>query len=45
MSDLKGVNLAKVAKLTIGVGNKTAPTAGGIGMVFIDDIGYGRSAR
>jgi hypothetical protein len=43
MSDLKGVNFAKIAKLTIGVGNKTAPTAGSAGMVFIDDIGYGKA--
>ncbi len=25
----------------IGVGNRTSPTAGGSGLVFIDDIGYG----
>jgi hypothetical protein len=44
MSDLAGVNFARINKVTIGVGNKAAPTAGGSGMVFIDDIGYGRSA-
>ncbi|HPM82911.1 MAG TPA: discoidin domain-containing protein [Candidatus Anammoximicrobium sp.] len=45
MSSLNGVNFSKITKLTIGVGNKAAPTAGGAGMVFIDDIGYGRSAQ
>jgi len=43
MSSLNGVNLSKVKKLTIGVGAKGA-TTGGSGMVFIDDIGYGKSA-
>ncbi|MGE5295065.1 MAG: hypothetical protein ACM3VT_09570, partial [Solirubrobacterales bacterium] len=43
MSDFAGVNFAKVKKLYIGVGTKGATTAGGKGMVFIDDIGYGRS--
>ncbi|MEN6336318.1 MAG: hypothetical protein ABFE01_18850, partial [Phycisphaerales bacterium] len=45
MTDLAGVNFNKITKVTVGVGNKTAPTAGGAGMVFIDDIGYGRSAQ
>ncbi len=45
MSDFAGVNFAKVQKLTIGVGTQDAATAGGKGMVFIDDIGYGRSAQ
>jgi hypothetical protein len=44
MSDLAGVNFARVKKLTIGVGSKTASAPGGTGIVFIDDIGYGRSA-
>jgi hypothetical protein len=43
MSSLNGVNLSKGKKLTIGVGAKGA-TTGGSGMVFIDDIGYGKSA-
>jgi len=42
MSSLNGVNLAKAKKLTIGIGAKNA-TSGGAGMVFIDDIGFGRS--
>ncbi|MEN6336319.1 MAG: LamG-like jellyroll fold domain-containing protein [Phycisphaerales bacterium] len=43
MNSLSGVSLSKVKKLTIGVGAKNA-TTGGSGMVFIDDIGFGRSA-
>ncbi len=45
LSSLTGVNPAKVKKLVIGIGDKTVPTAGGAGIVFIDDIGYGRSAQ
>jgi len=41
-SDLVGVNMARVKKMTLGVGNKTAPVKGGTGLVYIDDIGYGR---
>jgi len=37
-----GVNMARVKKMTIGVGNKSAPTAGGAGILYIDDIGFGR---
>jgi len=43
--DLAGVNLSKVKKMVLGVGNKAAPAADGAGIVFIDDIGYGRSAQ
>ncbi|NLZ05856.1 MAG: hypothetical protein GXY19_11835, partial [Phycisphaerae bacterium] len=43
-SDLSGVNLARVDKMVIGVGNRTAPAAGGTGTVYIDDIGFGRPA-
>jgi len=25
----------------IGVGNRNAPTAGGSGLIFLDDIGFG----
>ncbi len=42
--DLSGVNLGRVQKLVIGVGSKTAPTAGGTGTVYVDDIGFGRPA-
>jgi len=38
LSDLAGVNLAKVKKLYIGVGDRKNPVAGGSGRIFIDDI-------
>ncbi|MEN6333709.1 MAG: LamG-like jellyroll fold domain-containing protein [Phycisphaerales bacterium] len=44
MSSFNGVSFSKVKKLTIGVGAKGA-TTGGSGTVFIDDIGFGRSAQ
>ncbi|MEN6334449.1 MAG: hypothetical protein ABFE01_09325, partial [Phycisphaerales bacterium] len=42
MNSLNGVSFSKIKKITIGVGAKGA-TTGGAGMVFIDDIGFGRS--
>ena len=47
LSDLSagGVNLAAVKKITIGVGDKVSPKAGGAGMLFIDDIGYGHPVK
>jgi len=39
--DLQGVNLAGVKKMTIGVGNRNKPTAGGTGVIYVDDIGVG----
>jgi regulation of enolase protein 1 (concanavalin A-like superfamily) len=44
-SDLSGVNLGAVQKLTIGVGDKASPKAGAAGMLYIDDIGYGHPAQ
>jgi len=38
LSGLPGVNLAKVKRLTIGVGDKSNPVAGGSGRIYIDDI-------
>ncbi len=38
LSSFTGVNLAKVKKLYIGLGDRTAPAAGGNGRIFIDDI-------
>jgi hypothetical protein len=38
LSSLTGVNLAKVKKLTIGVGDKANPAADGAGRIYIDDI-------
>ncbi len=45
MSDFAGVNFGKIEKMTITIGDKNATKAGGTGMVFIDDIGYGHSAQ
>jgi regulation of enolase protein 1 (concanavalin A-like superfamily) len=39
-----GVKVNAVKSLTIGVGNKAAPKAGGTGTVYVDDIGYGHPA-
>jgi hypothetical protein len=33
-----GVNLAAVKKMYIGLGNRTSPTTGGAGKIYIDDI-------
>jgi len=38
LADFVGVNTAAVKKVYIGVGNRTAPTPDGAGMVLIDDI-------
>jgi len=37
-SSFTGVNLGSVKKMFIGVGDRTAPKAGGHGKLFIDDI-------
>ncbi|MCU0914851.1 MAG: carbohydrate binding domain-containing protein [Planctomycetes bacterium] len=42
LSDLSGVNLAAVKKLAIGVGDAASPKAGGGGMLYIDDIQFGK---
>jgi len=38
LSSFTGVNLAKVKKLYVGVGDRKAPAAGSTGRVYIDDI-------
>ncbi|MDI6449588.1 LamG-like jellyroll fold domain-containing protein [Anaerobaca lacustris] len=43
-ADLAGVNLSRAQKIVIGVGNRTSPSAGGSGTVYVDDIGFGRPA-
>ena len=43
-SDLAGVNLSRVATVYVGVGDRDNPSAGGSGLIFIDDIGYGRAS-
>jgi len=40
-NDLAAVNLGRVATLTIGVGDRDNPSAGGSGLIFIDDVGFG----
>jgi len=42
LSNLTGVNLAAVKKLTIGVGDKASPKTGAAGMLYIDDILFGK---
>ncbi len=44
LADFAGVNMSRVDTMTIGVGNRTSPAAGGTGIVYIDDIGFGRPA-
>ena len=38
LADFAGVNLTNVNTITIGVGTKNSPAAGGTGTVFIDDL-------
>jgi hypothetical protein len=45
LSDLAGVNVAAVKKLTVGAGDKANPKAGAAGMLYIDDIGFGHPAQ
>ncbi len=42
--ELSGVDLSRVEAMYIGVGNRANPTPGGSGLLFIDDIGFGRPA-
>ncbi len=39
LTGFTGVNLAKVKKLYLGVGDRTNPAKGGTGRIYIDDIG------
>jgi hypothetical protein len=43
-SELTGVNLSRVEVMFIGVGSRTSPAAGGTGIVYLDDISYGKPA-
>ncbi|MCU0913100.1 MAG: LamG domain-containing protein [Planctomycetes bacterium] len=38
LSDFTGVSLARIKKLTIGLGDKASSSAGGRGVIFVDDI-------
>ncbi len=42
LADLSGVNVAAVKKLTIGVGDSANPKPGAAGMLYIDDIQFGK---
>jgi len=44
-SSLTGVNLKAVKAITIGVGNRTSPTPGASGKIYIDDITLTRSGQ
>ncbi len=44
LSELAGVDMSRVEAMTVGVGSPDNPTAGGTGIVYIDDIAYGRAA-
>ncbi len=39
LSDFAGVNAAKIKKITVGVGDRSKPAKGGVGQIFLDDIG------
>jgi hypothetical protein len=38
LSSFTGVNLAKVKKLYVGVGDRKTPVADGSGRIYIDDL-------
>jgi regulation of enolase protein 1 (concanavalin A-like superfamily) len=44
LAEFDGVNLGSVKTMYIGVGDRGNPSAGGDGLIFIDDIGFGRPA-
>jgi len=47
LSDLSsaGINLTAIKKITVGVGDRASPKAGGAGMLYIDDIGFGHPVK
>jgi len=42
LADFAGVNMAALKKMSIGIGNRSQPQASGSGLLFIDDIEFGR---
>jgi hypothetical protein len=40
-----GVKTTAIKSLTLGVGSKAAPKAGGTGTVYVDDLGFGKPAQ
>jgi regulation of enolase protein 1 (concanavalin A-like superfamily) len=45
LSNLTGVSLTTVQKITLGVGDRVSPKAGAAGMLYFDDIGYGHPVK
>jgi F5/8 type C domain-containing protein/carbohydrate binding protein with CBM11 domain len=44
LAEFAGVNLSSVRTVYIGLGDRTNPSAGGTGLIFIDDIAVGHPA-
>ncbi len=44
LSQFTGINLSRIEAMIIGLGNRANPTAGGSGIVYVDDIAFGRPA-
>jgi len=38
LSEFAGVNLSRIKKITLGVGDRDNPTPGGAGLIYVDDI-------
>ncbi len=43
LTEFGQVNAAAIEKVSVGVGNRTSPAAGGTGTIYVDDIGFGRA--
>lgn len=43
MTEFGQVNAAAIEKVSIGVGDRTSPAAGGTGTIYVDDVGFGRA--
>ena len=44
LSAFEGVSLGNVQMLYLGLGDRDNPSAGGAGLIFVDDIGVGHPA-
>jgi len=42
--DLAGVNLAGIKTVYLGLGDRDNPASGGAGVLYVDDIGFGRAS-
>jgi hypothetical protein len=45
LTEFVGIDLAGVKAVYVGVGDRGNPSAGGAGLIFIDDIGFGHPAE